>query len=74
VVTNIKSYPNLIDDIWKISIVTPLENRNPADRSEMIVLFPSGSFRRIQTIERQHLQGTGASRSGFLYPYQDNLY
>jgi hypothetical protein len=42
--TNIKSYRNLIDRIWKTSSVTPLEDRNPADSNEIIGLFPSGDI------------------------------
>lgn len=38
--TNIKSYSNLMDGTWKTSIITPLEDRNPADYNEIIGLFP----------------------------------
>ncbi len=43
-VTNIKSYPNLIDGTWKTSRDTPLEDRNPADYSEIIGLFPMATL------------------------------
>jgi acyl-CoA reductase-like NAD-dependent aldehyde dehydrogenase len=42
--TNIKSYPNLIDGIWKTSSDTPLEDRNPADYNEIIGLFPMATL------------------------------
>ena len=43
-VTNIKSYPNLIDDTWKTSSNTPLEDRDPADYNEIIGLFPTATL------------------------------
>ena len=42
--TNIKSYSNLIDGTRKTSIVTPLEDHNPADHNEIIGLFPSATL------------------------------
>ena len=42
--TNTKSYSNLMDGTWKTSIVTPLEDRNPADYNEIIGLFPMATL------------------------------
>ena len=50
--TNIKSYPNLIDDTWKTSNDISLAARNPVDHNKMIGLFrmaPFGGFKQSST-------------------------
>lgn len=40
----IKSFPNLINGIWKTASATPLEDRNPADYNEVIGHFPMATL------------------------------
>jgi acyl-CoA reductase-like NAD-dependent aldehyde dehydrogenase len=42
--TSTKSFPNLINGIWKTPSAAPLEDRNPANHSEVIGLFPMATL------------------------------